>query len=219
MVQLSTEEPDWNSFPGSFLDAGWRSHINSSFEDVIQQHLSYLQWFARKYLDENGSYTADDLVGDTIYRAYLAWPRDPIVEPLAWLCTILVNTFRSHVKRRVTLRTILSSLDLRDEHRWVLGTEMSDYDDAETVLSYAEDIASLNALFNQLHPTYRKIIIEHAIFGEGYEQLANEHTTVETLRTRMHRATIRFVQLVKERNIPEQDLRRWFLVYYISKRW
>ncbi len=196
------------------LELGKKDIPASSFEHAVQQYLPYLRWFARKLLDESGPYTADDLVQDTFCKALLAWPQAQINDPRAWFCRILLNTFINYARRREMLHTKLRELDLKNELRWVLGALLSDYDDAETVLNYSEDIASLDTLFEELRPSYREIIIQHVILGRDYCQLAEqEGITIEALRTRMCRASVVFAKLVKMRNIQQSDLRRWFLVY------
>ena len=100
---------------------------------------------------------------------------------------------------------------------WLLRVEASEYDNPEAVVIYGEDRDDLNRLLGELSLLYYEIIECMVLRQHSYEQVAKDlDISIETARTRFHRATQCLAKIVREQRIRESDLRRWLKVYTFS---
>jgi RNA polymerase sigma factor (sigma-70 family) len=100
---------------------------------------------------------------------------------------------------------------------WLLRVEASDYDNPLAVVIYGEDRDDLNRLLGELSLLYYEIIERMVFRQHSYEQVAKDlDISIETARTRFHRATQRLAKIVREQRIRERDLRRGLKVYTFS---
>ena len=69
----------------------------------------------------------------------------------------------------------------------------------------------------KLPSAYQNIIVQIVLCQWSYKKIAAfSASTIETLRTRYHRAVRALAKIVKNEGIREEELRRWLLVYHFN---
>lgn len=159
------------------------SGSDAAFEQYVIPELDVMLRVARS-LTRNAA-DAEDLVQDSLVRAYRAIDRFDGRHPRAWLLTILRNT---HINRNRRRRPEL----LRDPDTQLERAEQSPEDDERSrpdrFIDFEFDAAVEDAL-DSLSPTFREIVELVDIDGLSYaEAAAVINAPVGTVMSRLHRA-------------------------------
>lgn len=125
---------------------------------------------------------AEDLVQDTVLRAWRAFDRFDGAHPRAWLLTILRNTHRNRNRRRRPL--------LLAEPDWGVAA-VADDDTEATAISRVSDPRLRDALAS-LNPRYRDALLAVDVGGLSYAEAAVVLGVAEgTVMSRVSRARSR----------------------------
>lgn len=159
--------------------------------------------------------TVEEVIQLALVRAYLALKRlsESEIQQIRlkpWLSQIVFNAALDEEK----LRRRFISIDLLEESDWLLLVEARETDDPGVIVTYADDKKELHSLLDQLPWVYQEVIMRVVVYQENYEFAATElKCTVETIRTRYHRAIRALAKVVNERGIKEKELRQWLFAY------
>jgi RNA polymerase sigma-70 factor (ECF subfamily) len=121
---------------------------------------------------------ADDLVQETLLRAFVAWTRvDPQLNARAWLHTILRNTFINQYRRLQREAPLLEEPQDRDHSMDRIHS------------------LDLRRAVSELPAPLRSALVSVDIEGLAYREAAErEGTPVGTIMSRLHRARERVAQ-------------------------
>jgi RNA polymerase sigma-70 factor (ECF subfamily) len=128
---------------------------------------------------------AEDLVQETLLRAYRAMDSFDGEHPRAWLLTILRNTERNrHRRQRPHL------LDDPDQASCVLDDDSQDHTRSPEILVLDRCFAAeVEAAFNALPDVYRQVVAIVDVEGLGYADAAEAlGIPIGTVMSRLHRA-------------------------------
>jgi len=147
----------------------------ASFDDLIRTHGPLLRATARRLC--GGSFDPNDLVQDTLLRAWRSFPRLPEgANGRAWLLTILTNLFIDQLRRnrRTPRHEPIDELSL--------AAPSPDENDAQPWEAVTpEDVAAaLARLSEKLRIVYRMHVIEGADYAFIAAQLGIAKATVGT---------------------------------------
>lgn len=156
---------------------------NQAFRDHVVAELDVLLRVALR-LTRN-RHDAEDLVQDTLLRAYRALDRFDGAYPRAWLLTIMRNTNHNRLRKRVPAL-------LADDDRTfaVLPANGADGREgpAESVTEAMPDAALIDAL-TQLSPAHQAVVAMIDIDGLSYHETAEVlGVPMGTVTSRLHRA-------------------------------
>jgi RNA polymerase sigma-70 factor (ECF subfamily) len=163
---------------------GVSTEKREAFDQEILPHLDLLYRVALRYTRDPSR--AEDLVQDTILKAYRAWDRfQPGTSARAWLLAILRNTF-INLYRREKREPISLELELLDSHQ---GPGQGGESDPEgTFFDQIVDERILKAL-DKLPPEFREVMVLSDVEGLPYAEIAHAlEIPVGTVKSRLFRA-------------------------------
>ena len=127
---------------------------------------------------------AEDLVQDTLLRAYRAIERFDGRHPRAWLLTIMRNAQLNRVRRR---RPEL--LRDPDEAMRTLADESAEGDTAESIVVGGMFDAVVEEAFGDLPDKFRRVVELVDLDGLSYQETADKlDIPIGTVMSRLHRA-------------------------------
>lgn len=139
---------------------------------------------------------AEDLVQDTLLRAYRSIDRFDGRYPRAWLLTILRNTHINRVRKKRP--ELLHDPEVTFER----STEFADHDDPEQAVVDATFDAVVAAALADLSPEFRQVIELVDLGGLPYQQTADRiGVPVGTVMSRLHRARRRIRDAIGEHGL------------------
>ncbi len=137
---------------------------------------------------------AEDLVQDTMLRAYRAIDRFDGRHPRAWLLTIMRNAQINRVRRKRP--ELLRDPDVTMER--VASTDVDEADVEAAVLDAVFDVDVENAL-NDLSQKFKEVIGLVDLAGMSYQEAADElGVPVGTVMSRLHRARAKIRESLKD---------------------
>jgi RNA polymerase sigma-70 factor (ECF subfamily) len=155
------------------------SSTTTSFERSVAPHVSSLQAAARRLVRDRSD--ADDLVQETLLRAYRFWDRYAADTHLrAWLHRILRNAFVNEYRRRTREREVLQQARCAFELGAVEHEAQAGDDELDGTLSGA-----LAALPEEYRAVLWAVAVDDASYREAAERLG---CPVGTVMSRLHRA-------------------------------
>jgi len=142
---------------------------------------------------------AQDLVQDTLLRAYRSIDRFDGRYPRAWLLTIMRNANINRVRKKKP--DLLNDPDMTFER----SSEFADHDDPEhTVVSPVLDAAIQDA-FEKLSDDFRQVVELVDLDGLSYQEAANVlGIPVGTVMSRLHRARNRIRSHLEESGLESE---------------
>ena len=164
-------------------DLGRRS--NAPFEQLARK--THKQAYGLAYRLTGNAAEAEDLVQETIVRAYRFFPRyDPTLPFTSWLYRIMTNAHVDGVRRRSRIKTTsLDQAGADGQTAWELPDRQPTPDRA--MMNMALDEPVQNALVS-MTPEFRTAVLLADIEGMAYEEIAEVmQTSVGTVRSRIHR--------------------------------
>ncbi|HEX2026703.1 MAG TPA: sigma-70 family RNA polymerase sigma factor [Nitriliruptorales bacterium] len=164
-------------------DVAEATHRNEAFRQHVVPELEVLLRVATRLTGD--PVEAEDLVQETLIRAYRAVDRFDGRYPRAWLLTILRNTHRNMLRRRRVL-IVDSSHEIlaRAPARGADGRDGA----AEHVLDATLDTA-VGAALRALSDDFRRVVVLVDIEGLTYQETADVlDIPVGTVMSRLHRA-------------------------------
>lgn len=167
-----------------------------AFRRYVVPQLPVLLRVARRVTGDPAD--AEDLVQETLIRAYRAIERFDGRHPRAWLLTILRNTW-SNMNRRARPQLLDNDEDILS----VPGTGADGRSGAEEqVLDGVLDTQLLAALHN-LSRNHRAVVVLVDVDGLTYQEAADVlGVPTGTVMSRLHRARSRLRQSLEERGYP-----------------
>lgn len=136
---------------------------------------------------------AQDLVQDTLLRAYRAIDRFDGRYPRAWLLTIMRNANINRARKKKP--DLLDDPDATFER----STMFAETDDPESVVMEGEFDATVEQGFRQLPDKFREVIELVDLNGLSYQETADFlEVPVGTIMSRLHRARKRIRQHIEE---------------------
>jgi RNA polymerase sigma-70 factor (ECF subfamily) len=155
------------------------------FERAVLPHRASLSASARRLAKSRAD--ADDLVQETLLRAWRFWPRyNERDHCRAWLQRILTNTFCSMCRSTARRRAQLSQLALASSIEAELAPEPALEPQAERTLCRDDQLASSLAA---LKPEQRRILCLIDLNERSYREAARELACpIGTVMSRLHRA-------------------------------
>lgn len=158
------------------------SVASTRFESEIEPHIEVLYRVARSITHD--PVEAEDLVQDTLLRAFRSIERFDGAHPRAWLMTILRNThINRHRRRRPSL---LNDPDTIDE-RVDLRSDLSSSVETEVLRRIADD--RVVAAFEELSAPFREVVELVDLVGVSYAEAAETlGIPAGTVMSRLHRA-------------------------------
>jgi RNA polymerase sigma-70 factor (ECF subfamily) len=127
---------------------------------------------------------AEDLVQDTVLKAFRAWPRFKLGTNLrGWLCTILRNTFIDGYRRRAAIR-----MDLEGDGRRAALHEVGETDPEGAFFSRIMDGKVLEAI-DALPEESREVLVLSDVENLSYAEIAKvAGAPIGTVKSRLFRA-------------------------------
>ena len=168
------------------------------FESVVVAEVEVLLRVARSLT--HNLHDAEDLVQETMIRAYRAIDRFDGRHPRAWLLTILRNAEANrHRRRRPQLLT--------EAHRQLTDPVADGGDSAETVALHGTFDAALEQAVDELPAEFREMVDLVDLAGLSYAEAARVAGIPEgTVMSRLHRARRRLRErLIAEGHEPGGD--------------
>ena len=139
---------------------------------------------------------AQDLVQDTLLRAYRAIERFDGRYPRAWLLTIMRNANINRVRKKKP--DLLDDPDATFER----STQFADDDHPETLIVEPVFDATVETAFNQLPDPFREIVELVDLNGLAYQEAADLlDIPVGTVMSRLHRARKRIRDQLAEAGV------------------
>jgi RNA polymerase sigma factor (sigma-70 family) len=147
-----------------------------SFEAEALEHVDALFRVALRFVGNAAD--ADDLVQDTLFRAYQAWDQyERGTNAKGWLITILRHVFINEYRRNVRRREILETQgDREPEH---------------SAIRYLDDLVDDEVLLaiDSLPLTYREVVMLRDLEDLHYDEIATMlGVPVGTVKSRLFRA-------------------------------
>lgn len=144
------------------------SPLDSSFEELVLPHRTLLYRVALKMTASPAE--ADDLVQDTMLRAYGSYERlrpDSQVRP--WLLRILHNTFVSSWRRKKREQALLQPGVAEDRAPWLVPQPMSRNPEERADQGLGDEV--VHAL-RELPPAYRRCVVLVDLEQRSYKEAA-----------------------------------------------
>lgn len=165
-------------------DSVTRGHRDDLFQEHVVPEISVLLRVAVTLTPQAAD--AEDLVQDTLVRAYNALHRFDGQHPRAWLLTILRNTASNRRRGRRPDLIRDPDADLDD-----IGTSQG-HDSAEGVVLSEEFDSAVQDAFRELTPNQRDVVGIVDVEGFGYAEASRKLGLPEgTVMSRLHRARAR----------------------------
>lgn len=187
-------------------DSAVRIDRRQSFEDEVKPHLETLLRSA--YHLSRNDMDAQDLVQDTLLRAYRFWDRfEPGSNCRAWLLRILrnlyINEFRIKSRRPVTV-------NVDDVEEGVLHYQSIQVErrppTPEALLSAQSFGDELAAAVNTLRDEFKDVIVLRFVHNYPYRQIARAiHKDMGTVKSRLFRGR----QLLRAKLVDQQRKLRY----------
>ena len=173
-------------------------NLHAEFERNVAPHVSGLHAAARR-LSRNAS-EADDLVQETLLRAFRFWDRYAVDTHLrAWLHRILRNAFVNEYRRRTRERDVLQQARVAFE----IGAPGPEPCEA----GRGELDGSLSGALDALPEEYRSVLWTIAVDDASYREAAERlGCPVGTVMSRLHRARRGMRVLLREKPAPVAGL-------------
>jgi RNA polymerase sigma-70 factor (ECF subfamily) len=167
------------------------------FEEFVLPGVEVMLRVARSIT--RNRHDAEDLVQETMLRAYRSIDRFDGRHPRAWLLTILRNAeINRHRRRRPSLLTEAQA-DLPDP-------PSAGGDTAEDVALLEEFDAAVEAAFDALSPEFREMVEIVDLGGLTYAEAAAVAGVPEgTVMSRLHRARRRMRDSLRREELPRAD--------------
>jgi RNA polymerase sigma-70 factor, ECF subfamily len=175
------------TMPAAILDLPVGDDADERQESFTREALVHLDAVYRAALRLAGNATdADDLVQETMLRAYRAWDHYRRgSNARGWLLTILRNAFIEEYRRRTARR---ESLDLQAIESYALPVDLPQADPEHAFFEGLVDDEVLRAI-DALPLIYREVIVWTDIEGLPYEETAKLlRVPVGTVKSRVSRA-------------------------------
>lgn len=167
---------------GAEPDTCTQATSDRAFEREALRYVSDLRAVAMRYTRNEGD--ADDLVQETLMRAYSAWHRFQLgTNCKAWLLRILTNNFINEYRRNTKERRWLS----REEPLVCPGRRRAAAD-PEGVLMERLLSDEVKAALATLSPDYRQVVTLADLQGLSYREIASRiGCPMGTVMSRLHR--------------------------------
>ena len=171
-----------------------RDRGREAFQGVAAQTLPALYWLARRLVGERG---AEDLVQETLLRAYRSFPS--LAEPEAagrWLKSILVNVFRDELRKRARSIQELPVDDVEgfSLYRTLVEVDPFPYSDSlhlDFLGAFGKD--DVVEVLMRLPEIYRAPLVLRYMDGFATKEIASLlGVPLGTVLSRLHRARKRF---------------------------
>lgn len=132
---------------------------------------------------------AEDLVQDTLLKAYLAWNHFEVEgNARPWCQRILRNTFISRYRRRFLEARTLAREPGRLEAMMSAGSRHA-AEDPETQLLFGQFGDELASALRGLSDDFREVLLRYHVDGASYEEIARDlEIPLGTVMSRLHRA-------------------------------
>lgn len=155
----------------------------ATFEREALPHVSDLRAAAMRYARNEGD--ADDLVQETLLRAYAAWERyRQGTNCRAWLLRILTNSFINEYRRGLRERRLSPGHDPTLCPRRLYAAY-----NPETALMDGLLGDEVSAALRALAPGYRQVVMLADLDGLSYKEIARRlNCPMGTVMSRLHRA-------------------------------
>lgn len=155
----------------------------ATFEREALPHLSDLRAAAMRYARNEGD--ADDLVQETMLRAYAAWERyRQGTNCRAWLLRILTNSFINDYRRAMRERRLNQAQDPTLCQRKLFAAHNPENMLMERLLG-----DEVSAALRALAPGYRQVVVLADLEGLSYKEIASRlNCPMGTVMSRLHRA-------------------------------
>jgi RNA polymerase sigma-70 factor (ECF subfamily) len=164
----------------------------AAFDEYVVPEIEVLYRVARS-ITRNPT-DAEDLVQDTMLRAYRAIGRFDGRHPRAWLLTIMRNAQVNRVRRKRP--ELLRDPDTTMER---LADEGGDDADPETLVVEAGYDAAVERAFDSLPDKFRSVVEMVDIQGLSYQEAADLlDVPIGTVMSRLHRARTRIRRHLEE---------------------
>lgn len=158
------------------------SERDAAFREHVVPELDVLLRVARRLTGD--AHLAEDMVQETLLRAYRAVDRFDGRHPRAWLLTILRNTFRNHLRDRDRVSDFSEEILARTEARGPDGRSGPE----EIVLDTVLDPPVARAL-RALPDRFRAVVLLVDVDGLSYRETADLlGIPIGTVMSRLHRA-------------------------------
>lgn len=166
----------------------------SSFESTALPHIDSLYRFALGLAGE--AQDAEDLVQDTMLKAYRAWHRfETGGNVRGWLMTILRNTFLNE-RRRIRRANVVE--DVMEIEPYVILEEGQDKDPEGDFFGRILDTHIWEAI-KSLRDEYRETLVLRDVEGMTYEEIAQvQGIRIGTVKSRLFRARQTLQPLLRE---------------------
>ena len=174
--------------------------VDERFESELLPHLPILYRTARSLTRSDGD--AEDLVQDTLLRAYRALDRFDGRYPKAWMLTILRNANINRARKKTP--DLLDDPDFTFER----SERFADHEDPEEVVVEPVFNAVVAAAFNGLPDNFREVIELVDLNGLAYaEAAALLDVPVGTVMSRLHRGRRRIREEIYARGMDDDAKR------------
>lgn len=142
---------------------------------------------------------AQDLVQDTLLRAYRSIDRFDGRYPRAWLLTIMRNANINRARKKKP--DLLNDPDLTFER----SREFADHDDPESLVVSPVLDAAIEDAFSGLSDDFREVVELVDLDGLAYQEAANVlDVPVGTVMSRLHRARRRIREHLEETGLDQE---------------
>ena len=161
-----------------------RDRDPSAWDDVYAEYASRLRAFA--YRLSGIAHDADDLVQETMLKAYKAWDQyEKGTNAKGWLLTILRHAFINEYRRRVRHP---ENVDLDTIEPFAVFGEIQDDDPQGAFFDKIVDDEVLRAI-DQLPEAFRETLVLSDVEGMSYQEIAKIlEIPVGTVKSRLFRA-------------------------------
>lgn len=152
---------------------------------------------------------ADDLVQDTLTRAFGAWHRfEPGTNCRAWLFRILTNSFINGYRRRKRFRTFTD--EKGDDTATAMHGDMSPRRADPSRAIVEESLGDqVSAALDTLGPDYRQVVEMADLRGQRYKDIAkNLGVPIGTVMSRLFRARRQLETLLSDYAARDYGIRR-----------
>jgi RNA polymerase sigma-70 factor, ECF subfamily len=167
------------------------------FESWVLPEIEVLFRVARSLTRDTGA--AEDLVQDTLLRAYRAIDRFDGAYPRAWLLTILRNAHTNNHRRRRP--------ELLDQRTDGTGHDPADPEvDVEAAAMAGTVDRRLSQALGELPPRFREVVVLVDVDGLSYaESAALLDVPVGTVMSRLHRARRRLREALADTGLEPRS--------------
>ena len=192
---------------GLAVDALDGKHVDSvdhqateSFEELVREHRTPLYSAALRLTDDWAA--AEDLVQDTLERAYRAFNRyRPEGKARAWLGCIMRNLWITECRRQ---QSVLRTVPLDGAEEMMVSGRAVDTASAssvEAVVLGELEVASILSAIDDLPRHHRQVVILAGLRGDPYGTIAEALVVpVGTVASRLSRARRQLLELLQDQD-------------------